>query len=224
MTVNIDSLNRSEALRYLSCHDEEAAASIPGIDECENELLKVLRPSFIYRYFDISVKDDEVKVEGSKLVLKGKDISGHLQNCYGAYLIAATLGPEADRLIRKIQITDMAKAVITDAFASAAIEQVCAEAEEKIKSNEPGKYFTWRYAPGYGDFSIDIQKDFLDVLDAPRKIGLCTSQSRMLVPIKSVTSVMGVSDSPLPPSARGCVTCSMREKCKFRKSGMHCGF
>ena len=56
MTVNIDSLNRSEALRYLSCHDEEAASSIPGIDECERELLKFLRPSFIYRYFDISVK------------------------------------------------------------------------------------------------------------------------------------------------------------------------
>ena len=127
MTVNIDSLNRSEALRYLSCHDEEAASSIPGIDECERELLKFLRPSFIYRYFDISVKEDEVKVEGSKLVLKGKDISKHLQNCYGAYLIAATLGPEADRLIRKMQITDMAKAVITDAFASAAIEQVRSE-------------------------------------------------------------------------------------------------
>lgn len=220
----IESLNRSEALRYLSCQDEEAASSMPLIDECEKELLAVIRPKFIYRYFYIRLHENEVIVEGAKLVMKGKDIVHHLEKCSGVYLIAATLGPETDRLIRTQQVTDMAKAVITDAFASAAVEQVCLAVEEQIKAEKPDRYFTWRYAPGYGDFTIDIQKNFLDVLDAPRKIGLCTSDSRMLVPIKSVTSVMGVSDSPLPESARGCLTCNMREKCKFRKKGMHCGF
>jgi len=222
--LKIDSLNRSDALRYLMCHDEKAASSMPIIDECEKELLKVLTPKYIYRYFDIKKSENEVSIEGARLVMNGKDIVHHLEGCSGVYLIAATLGPGADRLIRTLQVTDMAKAVVADAFASAAVEQVCTAAEEKIKAEAPDRFFTWRYAPGYGDFSIEIQKNFLDVLDAPRKIGLCTSASRMLIPIKSVTSVMGVSDSPLPSSSRGCITCNMREKCKFRKSGNHCGF
>lgn len=220
----LESLNRAEALRYLSCYDEEAASSMPLIDECEEKLLSVIKPKYVYRYFDITIHEDEIITEGARLVMRGKDIVHHLENCRGVYLIAATLGPDTDRLIRTQQVTDMASAVITDAFASAAVEQICLAAEEQIKKEKPGSYFTWRYAPGYGDFTIDIQKNFLDVLDAPRKIGLCTSDSRMLIPIKSVTSVMGVSDSPLPESARGCVTCSMHDKCKFRKKGMHCGF
>ena len=118
---------------------------------------------------------------------------------------------------------DMAKAVIADAFAGAAVEQVMNEAEKLIKAEFPGKYFTWRYSPGYGDFPIEIQKQLLDVLDAPRKIGLCTSDSRMLAPVKSVTAVMGVSDAPLPARKRGCVTCNMRQRCQFRKRGLHCG-
>ncbi len=222
--MKIESVDRKEALRYLSCNDENAAASMPVIDECEKELLAVLNPKFTYRYFDISLQENEAAVNGARLTLRGSDIVHHLEKCTGVYLIAATLGPEADRLIRRYQVTDMAKAVIADAFASAAVEQVCAEAEEQIRKAEPGRYFTWRYAPGYGDFDIQIQKSFLDVLDAPRKIGLCTSDSRMLVPIKSVTSVMGVSDSPLPEKVRGCVTCTMRERCQFRKRGFHCGF
>ncbi|MCQ2465615.1 MAG: methionine synthase [Oscillospiraceae bacterium] len=222
--LKIESLNRSEALRYLACNDIESASSMPIIAECEKELLSVLAPKYVYRYFSINKNDDGIGLEGARLVLKGNDISSHLEGCCGVYLIAATIGPAADRLIRTQQITDMAKAVVTDAFASTAVEQVCAAAEEKIRSEDSDRFFTWRYAPGYGDFSIEIQKSFLDVLDAPRKIGLCTSPSRMLVPVKSVTSVMGVSDSPLPSRARGCITCNMREKCNFRKSGNHCGF
>ena len=217
-------INRKEALRYLSCNDEKAAESMPVIGECADELLKVMNPKYIYRYFDIEVSENEITAAGARLTLSGSDIVSRLKGCTGMYLIAATLGPGADRLIRIQQVTDMAKAVVTDAFASAAVEELCLEAEEKIKAEAPGRFFTWRYAPGYGDFSIEIQKQFLDVLDAPRKIGLCTSDSRMLIPVKSVTSVMGVSEKPLPEKARGCITCNMREKCKFRKSGNHCGF
>lgn len=221
---NTELINRREALRYLSCTDEKAAEGMSIIDECADELLKVLNPKYIYRYFDIKFSGNEVIVSGARLLLKGKDIVSHLEGCSGVYLIAATLGPGADRLIRTLQISDMAKAVTADAFASAAVEELCLAAEREIRDEVPGRFFTWRYAPGYGDFDIEIQKNFLDVLDAPRKIGLCTSDSRLLVPVKSVTSVMGVSENPLPERARGCITCGMREKCKFRKSGNHCGF
>ena len=223
--ITLTSIDRKETLRYLACKNDNIDESTMAImDKCEKELLDVIAPKFIYRYFDIDSSEDTIKLSGSSLIMEGNDIKAHLSGCSGAVLIAATLGPHADRLIRKMQITDMAGAVITDAFASAAIEQVCAAAEDSIKGEFPGKYFTWRYAPGYGDFPIDVQKKFLDVLDAPRKIGLCTSGSSMLNPIKSITSVMGVSEKAITGKARGCITCTMKEVCRFRKEGIHCGF
>lgn len=224
--LKIDSINRDEALRYLACKNESGISETASayLDECEKRLLETITPKFLYRYFPLRRSGDGIEIEGGNLALEGKDISAHLEGCSGAILMAATIGSGADRLIRLLQIEDMAKAVIADAFASAAVEQVCEKGEELIRSEFRGKYFTWRYSPGYGDFPLDIQKNLLDVLDAPRKIGLCTSDSRLLAPIKSVTAVMGLSDSPLPQKLRGCITCNMREVCQFRKRGLHCGF
>lgn len=226
--IRIDSIDRKEAMRYMAARDDTVVSEAAEryLDECEELLLKAISPKVIYKYFPIEPCSDGngVRLTGAELVLTGKDISAHLNGCSGVFLIGATVGAGADALIRRLQVEDMAKAVIADAFAGCAVEQVCEQAENIIRSEYSGKYFTWRYSPGYGDFPLDIQKKFLDILDAPRKIGLCTSDSRLLTPIKSVTSVMGVSDESLPERARGCITCNMRESCNFRKRGLHCGF
>ena len=61
------------------------------------------------------------------------------------------------------------------------------------------------------------------MLDAPRKIGLTTGDSCLLVPSKSVTAVLGISDNPIERRKRGCAICSMKGKCRFRRNGEHCG-
>ncbi|MCI7767485.1 MAG: methionine synthase [Oscillospiraceae bacterium] len=223
--IEIKSIDRKEALRYLSCRDEKNIGETASayLDECEKRLLEVITPKYLYKYFPLITENGIPVIEDCPLPLEGKNIAAHLEGCSGVILMCGTIGSGADRLIRILQIEDMAKAVIADAFSGAAVEQVMNEAEKQIREDFAGKYFTWRYSPGYGDFPIDLQKSLLAVLDAPRKIGLCASDSKMLVPVKSVTAVMGVSDTPLPPQKRGCVTCNMRERCQFRKRGLHCG-
>lgn len=224
--MKIEKINRSEALRYLYCRDESSIGGTAEqyLDECEERILRSLAPKFLYKYFPLDRENGRPIIKGCTLSLEGNDAAKHLEDCTGIIIMCATIGPAADRLIRVLQIEDMAKAVIADAFAGAAVEQVCDEAEQTIRQEFPDKYFTWRYSPGYGDFPIEIQKTLLDVLDAPRKIGLCASESSMLTPVKSVTAVIGVSDTPLPSRKRGCITCNMRETCAFRKRGTHCGF
>lgn len=224
--MKLDSIDRAEALRYLACRDGDSISETAAayMDECEERLLKEISPKFIYKYFPLSRENSTISLAGTRLELTGNDIRSHLEGCGGAVLMAATIGGGADKLIRLLQIEDMAKAVIADAFAGAAVEQICNAAENIIKSELEGKYLTWRYSPGYGDFPLDIQQKLLDVTDAPRKIGLCVMGSGLLTPVKSVTAVIGVSDDPLPHKLRGCVTCNMRESCQFRKRGLHCGF
>lgn len=213
----IEKINREEALRYLALRDGVTLDDtvLRYIDECEERVTRALSPRFLYRSFSLSEPI---------IPLVGGDIAAHLRGCTEAVILCATVGAGVDRLIRALQVEDMAKAVIADAFAGAAVEQVCEYAENEIKKVLFGKFFTWRYSPGYGDFPLETQKSLLEALDAPRKIGLCATDSLMLTPIKSVTAVMGVSEKPLPERVRGCVTCTMGERCEFRKRGLHCGF
>ena len=51
---------------------------------------------------------------------------------------------------------------------------------------------TPRFSPGYGDLPIELQRDFLTLLDASRKIGLTATESSMLVPSKSITALIGI--------------------------------
>lgn len=213
----IEKINREEALRYLALREGMTLNDgvLRYIDECEERVTRALSPRFLYRRFSLSEP---------VIPLDGSDIKAHLDGCTEAVILCATVGAGVDRLIRALQVEDMAKAVIADAFAGAAVEQVCEYTEKEIKRAASGMFFTWRYSPGYGDFPLETQKPLLDALEAPKKIGLCATDSFMLTPIKSVTAVMGVSEKPLPERVRGCVTCTMGERCEFRKRGTHCGF
>lgn len=194
------------------------------VDECEKKLLSAIRPNFVFRVFNIAFGEKGVEVCGSSLVLKGNDIRNHLEGCDRAVLMCATLGADTDRLIRTAEITDISSAFVMDALASAAIEDICRLADEEIKNQLPDCFFTWRFSPGYGDFPIDIQKDFLETLNAPKRIGLCTGENNILIPRKSVTAVAGISEKPVPKKRRGCAGCNMKESCAFRRRGEHCGF
>lgn len=219
----IEKINRDEAFRYMGLKGDISAEISDIADECEKRLLDVAAPKFHWVFAEIGEKsEDTVALNGYKLVLRGRDISEHLKDCSGAALLCATLGGGVDKLLRTVQTEDMTKTLTLDAFASAAVEQVCDIAENEIRSRFPGKNTTWRFSPGYGDFPLECQGDFLAVVNAMRTVGVCLNSGGLLTPTKSVTAVVGISDSPIPAKRRGCGSCSMREKCTFRKTGGHC--
>ncbi|MBQ8786544.1 MAG: methionine synthase [Oscillospiraceae bacterium] len=219
----ITSINRAEAFRYLGIKGAPDNATLQLANECEKILLSEMTPKFCWTYADISENSDNaVKLSGYTLVLGGNDISTHLNGCLGVVLLAATLGNSVDMLLRKKQAQDMAKAVILDAMASAAIEQVCDEAEKEIAEKMENKHFTWRFSPGYGDFPIEVQNDFLKALNAQKVIGLCASPSGILTPTKSVTAVIGVHEKSVENKKLSCESCNMRERCNYRKTGGTC--
>lgn len=219
----IEQINRDEAFRYLGIKGTPDSVTLQLADECEKMLLAEMTPKFCWIYADISEHtSDKVTLSGCKLILTGNDISAHLEGCCGVVLLAATLGNKVDMLLRKTQVQDMAKAVILDAMASAAIEQLCDEAENEIAEKLENKHFTWRFSPGYGDFPIEVQNNFLTALNAQKVIGLCASQSGMLTPTKSVTAVIGVHKKSVQNKKHSCESCNMRDRCNYRKTGGTC--
>lgn len=118
----------------------------------------------------------------------------------------------------------MVKALIMDAFAGAAVEQLCDKAEQKIKEGFPDKYFTYRFGIGYGDLPIEQLPDFLRLLNAEKTVGVTVTGGNMMVPLKSVACIIGISDNEIKSKKRGCITCNMRDNCSFRARGERCGF
>ena len=224
MQLELQSLNRKEALRYMGYGSSVPDESIKrALDECEKALLAVIKPCCIYHVFDIEHVSEGVAVCGTSLVLEGKSVAEHLAGCTKAVLLAATLSSHADKVIRRYEATDMTGAVICDFLASAAVEQVCDAVDEQVRTEFAAFHQTWRFSPGYGDLPLDIQGAFLDVLQAQKRIGLNATANNILTPRKSVTAVIGLSEQDIPKGRRGCAACNMKDVCQFRKRGDHCG-
>ena len=213
--ITLTELNRTEALRYLGGAKVELNETMQQLlDECEPLVLETAQPKYLYK--EVDLRDETL--------LQGDSIQNHLEGCEKAVLVCATLGADVDRLIRVAGVTDMAKSVVLDSFASVAIEQVGHKLDDLLKTLYPDYYQTFRFSPGYGDYPITLQPYYLKLLDAPRKIGLSASASCMLTPTKSITAIVGLSREPLKPGVRGCATCNLKESCQIRKRGDHCGY
>lgn len=214
----------SEVWRYLGYHGQlPDSVTAETTKRCAEKLRAAMRPRMLYAEFPLSFQPGGVRLDSCGLSLPGRDIAAHLEGCGKAVLFCATLSVQTDRLIRSTQIVDMTAGLVMDCCATAAIEQLCDDGEIVIKKSYAGSYFTSRYSPGYGDLPLEIQNDFLNVLDAPRKIGLCATDSSILVPRKSVTAILGISAVPPSRSKTGCLHCRLRDTCEFRKKGEFCG-
>ena len=221
--ITLENLNFDEALRYMGCKKGMAdKRTMDLLAECEKLVIESSMPRYRYGVFNIQEAENGIEVKETKILLTGDDIKHHLNDCYGIVLMCATLSGGIDVLIRKAQLEDMSKAIVINSLSSVAIEQLCDKAEQEIYDTLGDCYKTWRYSPGYGDLPITLQKDILSVLDAPRKIGLCTSESMTLTPIKSVTAIIGLSHTPVSPAKRGCLSCNLKNTCQYRKVGNHC--
>lgn len=214
-----DDLDRSEILMYLNTPslDENLSAML---EDCVKKLCAAAQPRTVYRVLPVEHTASGVLLGG--LPLQGEDIALHLTGCKEAVLLAATLSAPVDALIRRASVTDMTLAVMYDAVAGAAVERVCNDLEAEIRTKYPYPYYTARFSAGYGDFPITQQGALVQMLDAPRKIGLTVTPAQTLLPMKSVTAVMGMSHEPVKDARRfccgnSCEECPYHETCPMRK-------
>ena len=207
-------------LMYLSYRGSFLPEEIrEDLQRCSQIILETARPRAVWREFDWN---PDGPLPGTSFTPAGQDIRNLLRDSKKVILFGATLGTEVDQLLRREQVRNMGEAVILDACASAAIENVCDNLCEDFAREADG-FLTDRFSPGYGDFPFSQQPDFCQVLDMARRIGVCLSPTGLMIPQKSVTALLGIADTPQPRRFRGCETCSAFEHCTYRKGGTTCG-
>lgn len=218
-------VNEREVLRY------SGYLGMP--DTMDDELSKLL--SEVYREVDptISFKTcyRRVKIdwEDGMPVLpfssNSKNLAKCLMGCNEVVLFAATIGLGIDRLIARYQRFSPAKALLMQAYGAERVETLCdvfcKEMEEKI--SEEGVHCSARFSPGYGDFPLEKQKDFFDLLDCNRKIGVSLNESLLMTPSKSVTAVFGIGSCVSKKQEHKCEDCE-NVNCEYRQiSNSNCG-
>lgn len=208
-----------EAVRYLGYGTHAVDdRTLVMIREAFEEIRESAGERFIYRIFELELQEpDKVWIDG--FYIQSKDLYRSMKECTHAVLLAATLGAGTDRLLKRCTVTDMAKAVVVQACAAALLEEYvdgCQQVIEK-KLAEEEQYVRPRFSPGYGDFSISYQEEILRRLDTSRQIGLSMTESSMLVPVKSVTAVMGICKTKEPCHKKGCEWCENID-CTYRRN------
>jgi len=208
-----------EAVRYLGygrhAVDDKTMALIR---DSFVELDRTARCRIVYRIFGLEVSEDgHVNIGG--LDISSRNLAKNVKGCSQAVMLGATLGIEVDLLMKRYSFTEMARAVVLQACAAAALEEYLDAKQEELSRRllSDGYYLRPRFSPGYGDFDISCQGDILRMLDSAKKIGLSQTSGNMLTPTKSVTAVIGMSRENTPCHKKGCEACGKTD-CIYRRN------
>lgn len=212
-------IDPKEVARYLSYRGHQPDESIQQlIASCIQEVNEAAAPKFICERFPLGFSEAEGFRAGS-MHFNSRSLQRNLAGCSEVFLFAATLGIAVDTLIRRTTLLDAAKGLVMQAAGAAAIEAFCDEENDKLRRQveAEGLYLRPRFSPGYGDLSLDCQRDFLRVLKAQKNIGLTLTDSGMMVPVKSVTALIGISSIPTACHRQGCEVCTHTD-CEYRRN------
>ena len=127
------------------------------------------------------------------VTLHSRDLARNLAGCKQVALLAATIGPQVDALIRRQSSLDPVYASILQATGAMFIEELVDLVNDEIKkiAAAQGLKTKPRYSPGFGDVPLQVQKDFFRLLPCTR-IGLTLMDTLIMAPEKSVTAFVGI--------------------------------
>lgn len=220
LKIEKDSLHvsRDEGLRYIGYRKQMPVEEIEKrADKALEQLMDILDPRVCY--LETPVVIDKTTVDFGVLQVESEGLARHLAGCCKAYLFAATTGGGVDRIISRYSRLSVMDGLLYDAMGSAAIEGLCDKVCEIFEEKERNQGYSLRsrFSPGYGGLAIETQKDFLQVLDTNRKIGLTLTEGMMMAPVKSVSAIVGVSRrQENRHHEKGCASCEMTD-CPYRK-------
>ena len=210
-------LRLREILRYAGFKGHAAdEITLKNIKELETEILDSVKPKSIYKEVDFQKNgEDEIVIDG--VAFKSKKLVSHLKNSEKIILFAATLGVESDIILRKYAASDSSKFLLCQAIMAEAVESYSNEILDSLAKEyeEKGLYFRPRFSAGYADLKLEAQRDFFNLLEITKRIGVSLNEQCLMTPSKSITAFIGVTDKK-ECQVNQCKNCDKTD-CDFRR-------
>ena len=121
-----------------------------------------------------------------------RDLKKHLEGCGEILLFACTAGAETDRRIARAKLLSPARGLLMHAIGAQQVEGGCDRLCARLAQQFPDRQLTDRFSPGYGDLTLEMQRDVMAALDCGRTIGITLTDSLLMTPSKSVTAIIGM--------------------------------
>ena len=154
--------------------------------------LTIINPKQVISSSKVSAETAGIIALEPKLLIKSSKIYSLLNNCSLAYGFAVTIGPGLEEKRNQyIKDKETTRALVLDAIGSVLAEELADITNKQIIAENPRKKTTMRFSPGYGDWDLSGQIDFLKWLSAGQ-IGVKLNESFQMMPEKSVSAILGV--------------------------------
>lgn len=204
--------NHKEAMRYLRAdYDDEAAGIL--VDTVYLKLRNEVQAHHVIKRYKCKVDETGVTLECG-IRFHSLNLARHLKDCQELLILGATLGLRVDGVIRRLALMSVAEGAAAQAVGAALIESYCDELQEKLDTGKLKQKA--RFSPGYGDWPLEEQKQVFSLLDCAKTIGLTLTDGCMMVPSKSVTAIIGLTENEVCASNHNkCAACS-NIQCEFR--------
>ena len=185
--------NMREVYRYMGVSGEPDSATAALAENAVDEIRRSASCRVCFGRTPI-IRDGGKLIIGT-IVTDSVFLARNLDGCDEVFLFFATIGGAADRLIASSRLAP-SRALALDASASALTEALCNKlnAELKAQAAAENRFLRPRYSAGFGDFTLKYQKNFTEMLNTPKNIGVVLRNGAMLYPTKSVSALIGISD------------------------------
>lgn len=216
--VNID---KNEVCRHLGYQERSPSASVLSlIDSQIAKAYKLIKPTYTYELRAIEgILGQDIFVANS-LVFTSKTISYVLSDCKWVAIFLVTIGNDLEEeSLKLMEKGEMLKAAILDAIGTEAVAQALYELQDTVKeiARAKGCQAVLRFSPGYCDWDVSQQKLLFQAIDST-SLGVRLTESCMMVPLKSISGIIGIGklDKTKPPP---CVAvCSQRMSCTHKRT------
>lgn len=179
----------SRALKYMNFRGVPDEEQLKLIESAMMEIKQVARPACLHTFYNLHKTEDGVYFIDAKLDLDYKSTRGLFDKGQSELLciLVSTIGPGVDKRIAKYKDTEPSRMVLLDACASSYVEEITDEYQYKLALKDE----TFRYAPGYGDVPLTMQREIFDLMPQISRIGIELDETNFMHPFKSMTGLIG---------------------------------
>ncbi len=178
-----------DILKYAGCKSADN-----GIIDILKECIAEVRDKLTYKvcYIKLAISINGKACDFGVFKALSKKLALNLSGADNVIIFGATIGLQIDRLITKYSHISPTRAVIMQAIGAERIEALCDTFCDDI-SKSLGATLSPRFSAGYGDLSLETQKEIFNILNCDKHIGLTLNETLIMSPTKSVTAFVGIT-------------------------------
>ena len=182
--------DEKEILRYAMLPSFAPKPEELPLEECLKAAKGAAQCRAVWRRYPLSRDGETLNLGFTKT--ESKDLKQHLEGCGEILLFACTAGAEMDRRIARAKLLSPAKGLLMHAIGAQQVEGGCDRLCASLADQFPDWQLTDRFSPGYGDLTLEMQRDVMTALDCGRTVGITLTDSLLMTPSKSVTAIIGM--------------------------------